>query len=287
MPNHVAVRELGNKRAFGFLSWQWRRRHIHRPEVLDALRRDLMCQAPHHVVVTGDVVNVSLPEEFERAALWLAGLGPADQVSVIPGNHDAYVAVPWTQSWRWWEAFMTGDDPGRVPASGSPRAFPFVRRQGAVAIIGVSTAEPTMPGLASGRLGAEQGKRLEHDLETLGAQGFCRVVLLHHPPFPSWEPPRKRLRDGDRFLAIVARSGAELVLHGHSHRFRQGVIPTAGGMAQVYGVASASALPWQGHAPAEYHIYEIARNGDRWSIGLRRRRYQTDRAAFDALPIVC
>ena len=38
---HVNPRELLNKRALGYLSWRRKRRFEHRPEVLQALKRDL------------------------------------------------------------------------------------------------------------------------------------------------------------------------------------------------------------------------------------------------------
>ena len=94
----VRPAELMNKRFFGYLSWMRRRRGVHRPEVLAALAADLEGLAPDHLVVTGDLTNIALPEEFTRVGRWLEGLGAPEAVTVIPGNHDAYVAVPWEAS---------------------------------------------------------------------------------------------------------------------------------------------------------------------------------------------
>src|SRR3546814_219473 len=91
----VRVAELLNIRFFGWLSWGRRRRALHRPEVLAALAADLAVLAPDHLVVTGDLTNIALPGEFVQVGRWLEGLGAPEGVTVVPGNHDAYVAVPW------------------------------------------------------------------------------------------------------------------------------------------------------------------------------------------------
>ena len=86
---------------------------MHRREVLDALVADLREQAPDHVAITGDLVNISLPAEFVQAAVWLraAGRRPSE-VTVIPGNHDAYVEVKWREAWAHWSDYMCGDGAG-------------------------------------------------------------------------------------------------------------------------------------------------------------------------------
>ena len=59
--------------------------------MLDALVSDLQAQAPDQIAVTGDLVNLALEAEFAPARAWLESVGAADRVTVIPGNHDAYV----------------------------------------------------------------------------------------------------------------------------------------------------------------------------------------------------
>ena len=97
-------RALLGKRLLGYLSWTKRRRHIHRPEVLRALAEDLASQPVDHVVVTGDLTNIALPAEFSNAAHWLSELGDPDKVTVVPGNHDYYVALNWRETWEKWRA---------------------------------------------------------------------------------------------------------------------------------------------------------------------------------------
>src|SRR5262249_55307218 len=83
--------ELASKRVFGFVNWMRKRRLLHRGEVLAAIVADLKAQAADHIAVTGDLANVSLPQEFAAARAWLVGLGDTHDVTVVPGNHDVYV----------------------------------------------------------------------------------------------------------------------------------------------------------------------------------------------------
>src|SRR5205085_2058090 len=138
---------LLNKRFFGALSWYARKKPIHQTPVLAALIDDLRRAAPDHIVITGDLTNIALPAEFAQARRWLETLGPSDRVSVIPGNHDAYVPTAWRNSLGLWAEFMSGvhddggaDGPERPPSSAID--FPFVRRRGPLALIGLSSAAP-------------------------------------------------------------------------------------------------------------------------------------------------
>ncbi len=70
---------LANKRITGWLSWRLNRHKIHLARVLDLMQADMAEQPIDHVAVTGDLVNISLPQEFEGAARWLRTLGPRQQ----------------------------------------------------------------------------------------------------------------------------------------------------------------------------------------------------------------
>ncbi len=85
------LRELAGKRALGYLNWTRNRHKFHRRDVLDTLVSDIKTQAPDHIAVTGDIVNLALEAECAPARAWLEGVGTPDRVTAIPGNHDAYV----------------------------------------------------------------------------------------------------------------------------------------------------------------------------------------------------
>ena len=101
--------QLLNKRATGYYNW-WRHRvHLHVPEALAGIVADIKAQKPDHIALTGDLVNVALPQEFRRAADWLAAFDTPDRITVIPGNHDVYVPIPWAEGMGLWGAYIAGD----------------------------------------------------------------------------------------------------------------------------------------------------------------------------------
>lgn len=260
---------LLGKRVLGFLSWHLRRKAVHQGAVLAALVADLHRSRPDHTAVTGDLVNISLPQEFRRAAAWLATLGPPADVSVIPGNHDAYVPIAWDRSLALWDSYMTGD--GDPVAPDASEHFPYLRRRGPLALIGLSTAAPMPAHMAAGRLGAGQLARLDALLAATGEEGLCRVVLIHHPPVSTPAYRHKQLLDGEAFCQTLARRGAELVLHGHTHMSALSHLPTPQGSVPVVGVPSASARHSRSHDHSRYHLYRIEREGEGWRIEVEVR----------------
>jgi 3',5'-cyclic AMP phosphodiesterase CpdA len=248
--------ELAGKRALGYLNWTRNRRKYYRREVLDALVSDMQAQAPDHIAVTGDLVNLALEAEFAPARQWLTSVGEPHLVTAIPGNHDAYVRR--TQH-RFVEAFgeyLRGDE---APASS---AFPFVRRRGPIALIGLSSAVPTAPLMATGTLGRAQIEALEQILTALSAEQAFRVLLVHHPLRSDSRP--KRLTDSAKLLALLKKHGVELILHGHDHIHSTMWFEGPDGKIPSIGVPAASALARGRHPAAAYNVYAIERDGNAW-----------------------
>ena len=278
----VSPRALLNQRVLGYLSWQQRRYRVHRRDVLDALVADLHEQAPDHVAITGDLVNISLPAEFVQAALWLRELGDPAWITVIPGNHDAYVKVKWREAWAHWSEYMSGDEP--ATSSKEDDVFPFLRRRGEVALVGMSTAIATPPTFATGRLGKRQRRALGGMLERLdggGDGGACRVVLLHHPPVATMTDYRRRLVDGDEFAAALRPRRVDLVLCGHQHVFQLGALPSGDGSSvPVVGAPSASLHGGDRHHEGGYLLYDLVRAEDGWEVELELRRFDLTTSCF-------
>ena len=273
--------ELLGKRATGYLNW-WRRRvHLHVPEALAGIVADIHAQRPDHIALTGDLVNISLPVEFSRAVEWLARLGGPQDVTVIPGNHDVYVATAWPESLGLWGAYMAGD--GQPPVSGFD-VFPTLRRRGAaglpVALVGLSSGVPKPPLFATGTLGDAQIAKAERLLADLGREGACRVVLIHHPPLTT-ESRFKRLTDAPAFQAMIRRVGCELVLHGHNHRSEVARIAGPAGPVPVIGVTSASAAPGSKYGRARYHLVRISRESAGWRLDVELRALRGDGAGCE------
>jgi 3',5'-cyclic AMP phosphodiesterase CpdA len=147
-----------------------------------------------------------------------------------------------------------------------PALFPFVRRFDDVALIALSSAIPTMPFIAAGKIGTAQRELLATALDRAKQANLFRVVLIHHPPLREQAGWHRGLRDAGRFARVLKQHGAELVLHGHNHIQTVHEVPTATGPAIVVGVPSASEAV-EGRIPsARYNEYSIDRAGDGWSI---------------------
>lgn len=252
--------ELAGKRAAGIFNWRRKRHRIHRAEVLARVTADLKAQAADHIAVTGDLVNVSLAGEYMPARAWLASLGAPRDVTLVPGNHDAYVRAAARYPQLHWGEYMRGDEAGAT-------MFPFVRRRGPLALIGLSTAVPTAAFLATGRLGREQVERLAATLQRCERDGFFRVVLIHHPPVSTPARHLKRLVDGADFRAALARHGAELVIHGHDHVHSLIELEGPQHRIPVVGAPSASAaaaVPPGARDCAGYNLYRIEGKSGGW-----------------------
>jgi 3',5'-cyclic AMP phosphodiesterase CpdA len=241
--------ELAGKRATGFVHWRRKRRLVHRGDVLARIVADLATQAPDHIVVTGDLVNIALAGEYAPAAAWLAALGAPRDVTLVPGNHDAYVRAAVRDPAAHWGDYMRGDD--------GSAGFPFLRRRGPLALIGLSSAVPTPPLLATGRLGGAQIAALAPLLESSRREGLYRVVLIHHPPRSGPSRRFKRLVDAAALRVVLAQHGAELVLHGHDHEHALVYLEGPQRPIPVMGVPSASAAPSGRYDPASYNLYRI------------------------------
>jgi 3',5'-cyclic AMP phosphodiesterase CpdA len=269
--------QLANKRLLSYLSWQLRRRRSHVRTLLEALVRDLHEVGPDHIAITGDLVNLALPAEFAEAGAWLRRLGPPEWISLVPGNHDALVAVLPGDGWDHWRAYATSDPD---VALGREVDFPFLRRRGPLAIVGLSTALPSALGFATGRLGAEQLARLDRMLERLGHERRCRVLLAHHSPVDGLSGRRRRLIDAAPLRRCIAKRGADLILHGHEHAFSFDQIAGVDGPVPVFGTPSASRLAAEAELMAQYQTYEIDWSAGEWRIVAESRVYSLASASF-------
>jgi 3',5'-cyclic AMP phosphodiesterase CpdA len=264
----VTYRDLASKRMIGYVNWQRNRRRFIHEGVIGALISGVHAATPDHLVVTGDLVNLALDSEIEMARLWLEALGSPHDVSVVPGNHDAYVPGAFDKVCRSWGAWMTGDG---ANAPSSRESFPYMRVRGPVALLGISTARATAPFMANGFFMEGQAERLGAMLDAAADKELFRVVMIHHPPIRSAVPQHKRLFGIARFHRTIARHGADLVLHGHSH------LPTLYWMGSrkkpvpVVGVAAAGQAPGSHHPAAQFNLFDISGAPGDWHVRLTRR----------------
>lgn len=200
----LSFKDFFNKRAFSLALWKGSRKHHH----LFAITQKIIRSIERHkgieaILISGDLTNFGTKAEFQSASEWLKSffIPPI----IIPGNHDIMIPEPFEATLALWTPWM-----GTV--------FPFVRLIKGVAIIGLNSAVPTPLFRAYGRLDPGQLKKLSFLLEHLGQAGYCRIVMLHHPPKIGLMDNVKALKDMDAFSTLLKEKGAELVIHGHSHK---------------------------------------------------------------------
>ena len=269
----------------GFINWKRGRQRLTDAAMLQRLTSDMRAQKPDHVAMTGDVVNLALRSEFQAARRWMESLGAAEDVSFVPGNHDAYVRqalpnladtfAPWTAS--------------DVP-SPSDGPFPSLRVRGDVALIGVRSGVPTALFMATGEVGAEQLGALRALLADCRARRLIRVVMIHHAPIPGL-PRMRAMVDAAAVAHVLAQEGAEIVLHGHHHKRMLNWIASdktlaLGGRIPVVGAPQASTTLKDDHHRAAYHLVSLARREEGFAASVRARGPDRKTGAIIELPAV-
>jgi 3',5'-cyclic AMP phosphodiesterase CpdA len=244
-----------NKRLTGGVNLLLNRGKKHSGALFDRIVERAREHGADRLVVTGDLTNLALESEFElvRQRLDAAGL----PVTVIPGNHDTYTRGSVRK--KRFEQFMAHHMEGeREPGSD----YPFVQRHGDVALIGLSTAIPSLPLYAVGKLGDEQLQRLARVLKKTGEEGLTRIVLIHHPVLPGVAKQRHDLLDLEAFRRVIAEHGAELVLHGHEHRKIEGhLLGPHENQVPVHGVGSGTYLSQKPERHGAYSLYTVDKEG--------------------------
>lgn len=236
-----------NKRVTGYANLVLRRGRVHRRHYLLAVLAAAAEQSDH-LVVTGDITNLSLEHEYEEACALLADAAQRTEVTVVPGNHDIY--LPSTNEGRrfphHFAPFMQSDLPELacdLPAG----PFPCVKLRGPLAFIGLSSAVPRPPFVAAGYLGHSQLEALEHILSHAAVRDRTPILLVHHPPVDSRSrlvQLRDGLVDGAALRMVLERLARGLVLYGHLHVRRRCTLRTMAGALDVIG-ASGAALDHQ------------------------------------------
>jgi 3',5'-cyclic AMP phosphodiesterase CpdA len=255
---------LFNKRITGYANILLRRGRIHRRQHLMAVL-DEAARSADHIVVTGDITNLSLENEYEQARALLDDLTLRCDTTVVPGNHDTYL-LPIHRNRRFphhFGHFLDSDLPELAVDLPSGR-FPCVKFRGPTAIIALSSAIPRPPFIAAGFLGDTQLDALSAILAHPEVSKRLPVILMHHPPVDDrarWRQLRDGLIDGAALRRVLAPLARGLVLFGHLHRRVRTSIRTDTGSLDVVG-ASGGALDH--HDPsirAGFNLYTIDDDG--------------------------
>ena len=217
-----------NKRALGTLNLLFNRTRKHKMQLLEALRLDMRAQAPDHLALTGDFANVSLPGEWRAALAWIdtCGLEPA-AISVIPGNHDAYIeeVVASRAFEKLFAPYMTARS-GAARGCGRRADYPYVQIRDGIAFVGVSSSVATGD---SGRLGPDRRRAARAARgDARGARAGGQDARRADPPSArapeAWggaQPPRPRRAGGGAGARRGGPGAARSRSPGRTHRARR------------------------------------------------------------------
>ncbi len=279
-----------NKRFTGWVNLKVKRQHKHRPGYVRAIAKEITRAKVDHVVITGDLTNLALEQEFEATRRLLQDelhLEPS-QVTVVPGNHDLYTrgALRSKRFSTYFEHFMESDLPD-LAADLELGRFPVVKLRGPLAFIGLTSAVPRLPLVASGELGKKQIAALERILAHEEVRRRTPIIALHHPVHnpPSWVDTLARgLWDARGLTDALARVERGLVLHGHLHFRVQRELPTRAGSMISVGATSASLDHLEAHKMAGFNLYEFDGAGALSNMEAHVYRTDDERFRIESVP---
>jgi len=240
--------EFAFKRLLAVGSYTVARRGAHfaqSDERIAALLADVDAQQVDHAICTGDVTGVSTEAEFAQvAALFGERLRQAHRYTVIPGNHDRYVASAAGGFEKYFGALCNG------------ARFPLVKElPGEVTLVCVDAALPTNLIDSSGLIGPAQRAKLQAILTDASLRSKFVVLGFHYGLLRmngQRDGRNHGLRDDTEMLELIDRPevNLDLVIHGHLHRpFR---IRTQ--RRNIVNAGSATDLHVNG---AGYNLYDI------------------------------
>jgi 3',5'-cyclic AMP phosphodiesterase CpdA len=288
----VATHRFFNKRFTGWVNLRLKRGHKHRSNHVRACAREITRAKVDHVVITGDLTNLALEQEFIAVRKLLEedlGFEP-DQISAVPGNHDLYTrgAMRDQRFTKCFHDYVASDLPDLCADIPLGR-FPFVKLRGPCAIIGLSSAVPRLPLMSSGELGGLQLEALERILAHEEVRKRTPIILVHHPihnPTSKWETFLRGLDDADALIAKLAKVERGLLLHGHLHVRRKRALETPVGELLSVGATSASLDHHHEHKMAGFNVYELDDTGKLVNVEAHVLDTKNDTFHIEAVPLV-
>jgi 3',5'-cyclic AMP phosphodiesterase CpdA len=255
-----------------------------------AVAREVAASKVDHVVITGDLTNLALEPEFEAVRRLIEEeLGfDADRVTIVPGNHDLYTrgAMRARRFTRFFEPYLESDLPALAVELSLGR-FPIVKLRGPLAVIGLTSAVPRLPLVASGEIGAQQLDALARILTHDEVKRRTPILALHHP----LHNPPSRLATWARGLSDAsdledAIRGVEhgLLLHGHLHGRMQRRFATKAGSVLSVGATSASLEHEDEHRMAGFNVYEFDGAGALQGVSAHVLEPKTGSFRVDSVP---
>ncbi len=243
---------LAGKRMLGGLNLLLGRgRHFDR-QVQRGLVQHLIDLAPDVVVLSGDLTQSALEDEFAAAREDLQPLLDALPVFIVPGNHDLY--TPGARDSR------------RIHGFFGPWMHldgPIARLDlGEITLLGL---DPNRPGLlSSGLLPQDQLDALREVLANPALADRTAVLVIHYPLLDehgaTYDHFSHGLRNAADLIALLraAPKTPTLLVHGHDHHAYNTTLDAPAGNVEIYCCGSSGyAHAPHSHRVARMNVYEL------------------------------
>jgi len=250
-----------NKRVTGAINLLIKRKKAHSTAAVVRAFEQIHALSPDHIVVTGDLTNLSLDSEYEAARRVISEhAGGPELVSVIPGNHDTY-----TKSAARKKRFEHYFRPWMQSDLDNEDDYPYVKLLAEkIALVGISTCVPTPPLVATGEVGADQRRRLRSVLSRPELEGRIIIVAQHHHLVPPKHTSAKHeqshnLIDHSEVMTVLLDGGVDMVIHGHNHQrgFTSHLRPDGGHMFVCEAGSTSLVGNSDPHFGAKFNIYDL------------------------------
>ena len=184
------------------------------PGVVKGLLADLAAEAPHLIIVSGDLTQKARHREFRAAKAFLDRL-PAPYL-VIPGNHDVppvNIIERFLAPFARYRRFIQED------------ICPDYREEG-LAVLGINTARRFRWrwNWALGSISKAQIARVAEFFKNIPDTTF-KIVVTHHPFLAPPDTPHEDLAaHAAEAIPVFEAAGVDLILSGHLHRGYRGQV---------------------------------------------------------------
>lgn len=204
-----------------------------------------------HFVFSGDLTELGLTSEFEvLAAVFDAADLSADEVTLVPGNHDRYGAPD-----AWGEALAGPLAPWARSSPAAPGEEAAVVDLGSIRLLPIDVTRVQSVVRSAGHLTRDTLEGVARRLADPRFRCVPTAIVQHHPPFSL--PPLLHFVDGllgcENLTEVVLGYEAVQVLFGHLHR----VVDRgdSAGLPRWLGAPSVS------EAADAYRLYDVTPSG--------------------------
>jgi len=179
-----------------------------RPLVLQKLQAALSAIQPDLVVVSGDLTQRALEDEFMQARAFLDALNVP--FLAVPGNHDIPTYNLFSRFFTPYKQYKNHIDGDLCPVYQTNEAL----------IVGLNSTRPAVPhwNWANGAVSAAQCERLKQVFAD-HPPAYWNICVLHHPLCfdVAQTPLNVKVFGRTRALQALAHVRADIVLTGHTH----------------------------------------------------------------------